>query len=731
MEYLVHGKKGILETINGDFEHVDIPSVTPFISEQQALKKALDSINAKEYKWESKNYEEFLKQRTNNPDTTYYPKGELVIVRDYSKTGYNLKLAWKFIISTLIPNNELLIYIDANTGKVISKRSLLLDSNTPGTAETLYSGSQEITCDSYSGGYRLEESRNGVSIKTYNSQETQNYSNIDFVNSNTNWTNGSWANFSQDQQALDVQWGAEKVLDFWQTFFNRKSLDGNGLRILSYVHFTKNVDNSGWDDAQWDPMAKVAAFGDGDSVLEYPNTSLDEIGHELGHGINEFTADLGSSNYNQECDALNEGFSDIWGTCVKHWVEPSKPTWLWCNDIVNKSWFDCIRNLQNPPDQSALEGKHPDSYHDQYWSDSGEPHTNSTVLSHWFYLISQGGNGTNDLGDAYSVNGIGIDEAQQIAFIGETNLFPSATYNDARNAMINAATDLYGSNSCELVNVTNAWYAVGVGEPFHYSDSFLSESQAGATSASDIITFNTCSHVYSINWSHSSNLVYISGQGTFDYEVQASNCSISELGLVKAIVNTGYSNDTLKIYVWAGLPYPPVILPQTIEVQPNTTVNVTAPSPGAESWDWSISGGTILSGQGTRNISVQTSPYCIDSLRIRVTASNACGSQQLAKMSVPFYCPGGGGLGGLSVSPNPANQTLNVELTDTTSTTTNQATNEAYMVQLIDRYNKPVYQRRETLRRFTINVSGYRRGIYYLRITKGDNVYVQKIVIVH
>lgn len=443
-EYLVHGKNGTIETINGDFVHVNLSSVTPSITEQQALKKAVDFVNAKEYKWQDKNYEKFIKQMTGDRDATYYPKGELVIMKDYLKGGKNMRLAWKFNISSLVPNNEQAIYLDASTGEVIANIPLIADANIPGTAQTMYSGTRAITCDSYSGGYRLEETRNGVSIKTYNSQETENYLNVDFANSNTTWTSGSWTNFPQDQPALDAQWGAEKVIDFWQIFFNRNSLNGNGLGINMYVHFGFGMNNAGWD-----PTPKVAYFGDGNGTTEYPNTSLDLIGHELGHGINQFTANL-STEPTSEADALNEGFSDIWGTCLEYWVEPEDSIWLHGRDIVNTNLYTCIRDLENPTDARTAEiGPHAQTYGDNWWNNNREGHYRSTVLSHWFYLLSIGQNSVNDLGTHYWVNGIGINEAQQIAFKGETSLFSSATFADARNAMIDAAIDLYGASSCE------------------------------------------------------------------------------------------------------------------------------------------------------------------------------------------------------------------------------------------------------------------------------------------
>lgn len=45
----------------------------------------------------------------------------------------------------------------------------------------------------------------------------------------------------------------------------------------------------------------------------------------------------------------------------------------------------------------------PDTYNGTYWAstssseDHGGVHTNSGVQNYWFYLLSQGGTGTNDL----------------------------------------------------------------------------------------------------------------------------------------------------------------------------------------------------------------------------------------------------------------------------------------------------------------------------------------------
>ena len=243
-------------------------------------------------------------------------------------------MAWKFTISSLEPFNEQWIYIDATDGEVVGDTPLLLDANTSGNAETLYSGTVGITCDSHSGSYRLYETRtstpnHSVNIHTWNCLSQPNLPNaIEFTNSNTNWTTGSWPAISQDQAALDAHWAEEKALDYWSTVHSRNSLDNQGLPITGYVHFYDPNDTITWpNNAKWDPTDHVILYGDGDGGTHfYPLVALDVVAHDMGHGITQFTANL-TPGY-QESGALNEGFSDIWGVCVEDWATSSKQTWL-------------------------------------------------------------------------------------------------------------------------------------------------------------------------------------------------------------------------------------------------------------------------------------------------------------------------------------------------------------------------------------------------------------------
>ena len=96
-------------------------------------------------------------------------------------------------------------------------------------------------------------------------------------------------------------------------------------------------------------------------------------------------------------------------------------------------------------------------------------HSNSGVLNHWFFILTSGKSGTNNAPDpdTYSVTGIGMQKSAEIAFLTERDyLTPNATFADTREASINVAKAIYCPNSPEVIAVTNAWYAVNVGEQY-------------------------------------------------------------------------------------------------------------------------------------------------------------------------------------------------------------------------------------------------------------------------
>ncbi|MDR1553430.1 MAG: M4 family metallopeptidase, partial [Prevotellaceae bacterium] len=574
-EFSVHAVNDNIESVLGNFEAVGDVSVTPNLSENEALKYALKYIDAEIYKWEIPEEEKLMKKYFNE---SYYPVGELVIVKDRLKTDKMYRLAYKFDIYAHKPMSRNYIWIDAINGEVINIESRIHFSNSTGTAATRYSGTRTITTDSYNGAYRLRETRNGVNISTFNMNHTGNYTSTDFTDNNNNWTAAEFHNANKDDAALDAHWGAEMVYEYFKQVHNRNSWNGNNGALLSYINGNLPLINnefSNSDNAFWD--GNKITYGQG--TFYPPLTTLDICAHEIGHGVCQSTVDLGVSA--TEKGAINESLSDIWAACVENWATTDKQTWL-----IGEELGTPIRSMSNPNQYS-----NPDTYQGDNWYTGSNidiyVHRNSGVGNFWFYLLSQGGTGTNDLNNAYNVTGIGINKAAKIVYKAETSyLTSSANYAQFRNATISAATNIYGSNSLEVASVTNAWYAVGVGSQypiamFGNNNPYIFQQ----------VTYNVpIPSNTTVTWSGSSNVNIISGQGTS--QVTISICSGSTATLTATL--SGTVNQVLNKNINVNAGYFSLI-------EYLDHVDVWLNNPYAECFDWEISNSFYSSVIGSGN----------------------------------------------------------------------------------------------------------------------------------
>ena len=123
-------------------------------------------------------------------------------------------------------------------------------------------------------------------------------------------------------------------------------------------------------------------------------------------------------------------------------------------------------------------------------------HTNSGVINHWFFLISEGCSGTNDNGQSFWVGDIGMNNAARIVYRTQSVILQSSveqeiSFAQFREATITAASNIFGTNSNEVTQVTNAWHAVGVGDRYQYQIS-------GPSTICDQATYSTRRSVLSI-----------------------------------------------------------------------------------------------------------------------------------------------------------------------------------------------------------------------------------------
>jgi bacillolysin len=484
--YTLHSKNGKIASMSGEFYNSNNTITKPSISEQTAFNKAIKYTGAKHYLWENLEESKFMNYQK--------PVGELVLLpnivsQDINNSNTELRLAYKFDIYATNPISRGDLYIDANNGNVLYYNATIkhlgefshehisekIQNDTfcgsksvfvAGNASTKYSGTQLIQTLLNGTSYTLSDNTRGNGIETKNCNKGSNYWNAtNFSDVDNNWTAAEFANTNMDNAALDAHWGAEKTYDYFKNIHYRNSYDNAGAKIKNYVHYANfgvPVDNAFWN-------GEMMSYGDGSGTRYKPLVSLDITAHEIGHAICQKTANLA---YQKESGAMNEGFSDIWAACVEYFAAPSKSTWLIGEDVM-VTGYSPYRSMTNPKFYYQ-----PDTYRGINWKDvnCGTPtpendfcgvHINSGVLNHWFYILSMGKIGTNDKGNAYNVTGISIDKSAKIAYRLETvYLSANSTFADARTSGIQAAIDLYGVGSAEVIATTNAWYAVGVGASY-------------------------------------------------------------------------------------------------------------------------------------------------------------------------------------------------------------------------------------------------------------------------
>ncbi len=194
-----------------------------------------------------------------------------------------------------------------------------------------------------------------------------------------------------------------------------------------------------------------------------PGLALSIMGHEFTHHVNNATANIGSGD---ESNSLNESFADIMGISFiknpEYGLGPDQP-WLMGGDgfLLDKS---NLRDFSNP--HNCMDGGDPcpDTYKGTYWNETNI-YNMMAVQNKFYYLLCEGGEGTNDNAYDSHVDGIGVDVAQHIAFKTLTEYCKINTdYSTIRDCWLKAAEKLHGADSDAVKAVKQAWDAVGIYE---------------------------------------------------------------------------------------------------------------------------------------------------------------------------------------------------------------------------------------------------------------------------
>jgi Zn-dependent metalloprotease len=260
-----------------------------------------------------------------------------------------------------------------------------------------------------------------------------------------------------DESVNEAYDGLGDTWTLYWTSYQRNSLDNEGLPLIASVHYEKDFDNAFWDGEQM-------VFGDGDGVYFRSFTdSVDVIGHELTHGVTQYTAGL---TYVGQSGALNESVSDVFGSLVKQMKlgqTADQADWLIGEGLfTDKVHGVALRSMKAPgtayddphlgkdPQPATMDG-YVDLPHDQQ-HDNGGVHTNSGIPNHAFYLaaVAIGGEAWKAPGQIWYDVLTGGKIAKDVDFAG----FAAAT--------IDAATARFGADSSQTKAVHDAWLQVKV-----------------------------------------------------------------------------------------------------------------------------------------------------------------------------------------------------------------------------------------------------------------------------
>lgn len=213
--------------------------------------------------------------------------------------------------------------------------------------------------------------------------------------------------------------------DTYDYFFNnhgQDGIDGNGLTIISTVHFGQNYKNAFWTGNQ-------VVYGDGLAQSD------DLVGHELSHGYIERSSNL---YYFDQSGAINESFADLWGEFIDltngKGDDSASVRWIHGEDDAG---IGIIRSSKDP-----TQFNHPDKMSSEHYytgtGDNNGVHSNSGVNNKASYLMVDGDTFNNQ-----TITGIGISKVSKIYYEAQTKLLTKAsTYADLYVVLNQACSNL-------------------------------------------------------------------------------------------------------------------------------------------------------------------------------------------------------------------------------------------------------------------------------------------------
>jgi len=332
--------------------------------------------------------------------------------------------------------SKLHVITDADTGAVIATHDEVLD----GTGSGWINGPTPLSiATTQAGSVFSMRDPSVINLSCQNASNNTTFSGPDDV-----W--GSGVGTDRESACVDALFDAQKENQMLSSWLGRNSFDGAG---------------GGWPIRVG--LNDLNAFYDGTQVQIGHNqanqwiASLDVVGHELGHGIDDHTPGGISQGGTQEAVA------DIFGALTEWYAnEPAAydaPDFS-VGEKINLVGSGPIRQMYNPSllgDANCYSSSVPGS----------EVHSAAGPMNHFFYLLSMGSNPTNGQPasptcNGSQVTGLGIQTAGKIFYNAMLMKTTGSSYLKYRTWTLTAAKNLTPSSCANFNAVKAAWDAVSV-----------------------------------------------------------------------------------------------------------------------------------------------------------------------------------------------------------------------------------------------------------------------------
>jgi len=431
-ELMVHlDKENSVYMLNGRYEATPVGvDTTPEITQEKALDLVMEHLN-------------FTGVPIVVPDT------ELVI---YTHPNGDMTLTWKIDITPTL-DQRWIYFIDAKDGEFVHRINNIQNAIVTGTGTDVNSITRSFNAWSEFGFFYTIDPSTPTADPPYNPiGDGINPSGDTFIFSANNVYNpsilyhvrSSSQTSGWDPAGVSAAYNTRQVYNYFKNTHGRDSMDGSGMNLITYIHAV--FSNGSIDQAWWN--GKSMNFGDGNTLFKNTTGSLDVAAHEMTHGVIEHTANL---IYENQPGALNESFADVFAVMV------DRDDWLLGEDITIPSPGH-LRSMSNPADGLPPQPTRMSEYENlPNTDDYGGIHTNSGIPNRAAYLIAEGLT-VESLGTS-----IGRGDTEQIYYRALTTyLTASSTFLDARNALVQAATDLFGAGSTRVAAVNTAFDVVEI-----------------------------------------------------------------------------------------------------------------------------------------------------------------------------------------------------------------------------------------------------------------------------